>query len=59
MDESDEELVQQMDDEEEEAAGTGSASSNSSLSVYLRGPTSLPQAPLPHQRLVIRLEGKK
>ena len=37
VDESDEELVRQMDEEEEEgeAAHTGSASSDSSLSVYL------------------------
>ena len=49
MDESDEELVRQTDeeeglheDDEGEAAGTGSASSDSSSSVYLRGPASLP-----------------
>ena len=65
MDESDEELVRQTDeegpheDDELEAAGTGSASSDSSLSVYLRGPASLPQVPLPHQRPVIRPEGQK
>ena len=66
MDESDEELVRQADEEEGpheddewEAAGTGSASSDSSSSVYLRGPASLPQAPLPHQRPVIRPEGQK
>ena len=65
MDESDEELVRQTEEEEEEeeeegeAAGTGSASSNSSSSVYLRGPASLPQVPLPHQRPVIRPEGQK
>ena len=59
VDESDEELVRQTEEEEEEAAGTGSASSNSSLSVYLRGPASLPQVPLPHQRPVIRTEGQK
>ena len=66
MDESDDELVRQTDEEEGpheddelEAAGTGSASSDSSLSVYLRGPVSLPHVPLPHQRLVIHLEGQK
>ena len=62
MDESDEELVWQTDEEEEEegeAVGTGSASSDSSSSVYLRGPVSLPQVPLPHQRPMIRLEGQK
>ena len=66
VDESDEELVRQTDEEEGlheddklEAAGTGSASSDSSSSVYLRGPTSLPHVPLPHQRLVIRPEGQK
>ena len=49
VDESDEELVRQTDkeegpheDDESEAACTGSASSDSSLSVYLRGPVSLP-----------------
>jgi hypothetical protein len=65
--EDEEELVRQMDeereardeDDEEEAIGMGFASS-SSLSVYLQGPTSLPsQRSLPHQRLVIRLEGQK
>ena len=60
MDESDEELVRQTNEQEEgEAAGTGSAFSDSSLSVYLRGPVSLPQAPLPHQRSVILPEGQK
>ena len=66
MDESDEELVRQTDeeegpheDDESEAAGTDSASSDSSSSVYLRGPASLPQAPLPHQRPVIHPEGQK
>ena len=62
MDESDEELVRQTEEEEEEegeAAGAGSASSDSSSSVYLRGPASLPQVPLPHQRPVIRPEGQK
>ena len=68
MDESDEELVRQTEEEEEEeveeeeggeAVGTGSASSNSSSSVYLRGPASLPQVSLPHQRPVIRPEGQK
>ena len=61
VDESDEELVRQTEEEEEEgeATGTGSASSDSSSSVYLRGPASLPQVPLPHQRLVIRPEGQK
>ena len=61
MDESDEELVQQTDKEEKEgeAAGTVSASSDSSSSVYLRGPASLPQVSLPHQRPVIRPEGQK
>ena len=65
MDESDDELVRQTDEEEGpheddelEAAGMGSTSSDSSLSVYLRGPTSLPQVPLPHQRPVIRPEGQ-
>ena len=60
MDESDEELVRQTEEEEEEegeAAGMGSASSNSSSSVYLQGPVSLPQVPLPHQRPVICPEG--
>ena len=51
MDESNDELVRQTDKEEgpceeepedEEAAGTGFASSDSSSSVYLRGPASLP-----------------
>ena len=66
MDELDEELVWQTDeeegpheDDESKAAGTCSASSDSSSSVYLRGPMSLPQAPLPHQRLVIRPERQK
>ena len=66
VDESDGELVRQTDgeegpheDDESEAAGTGSASSNSSSSVYLRGPVSLPQVPLPHQRPMIRPEGQK
>ena len=66
VDESDEELVRQTDEEEGpqeddelEVAGTGSASSDSSSSVYLRGPASLPQVPLPHQRPVIRPEGQK
>ena len=64
VDELDEELVRQIDEEEgphkdDEAVGTGSASSDSSSSVYLRGPTSLTQVPLPHQRLVIRPEGEK
>ena len=66
VDESDDELVWQTDEEEGphednelEAAGMGSASFDSSLSVYLRGPASLPQVPLPHQRPVIRPEGQK
>ena len=66
VDESDDELVRQTDEEEGpheddelDAAGTGSASSDSSSSVYLRGPASLPQVPLPHQRPVIRPEGQK
>jgi len=66
VDESDDELVRQTDEEEGpheddelEAAGTGSASSDSSSSVYLRGPMSLPQVPLPHQRPVICPEGQK
>ena len=61
VDELDEELFRQTDQEEEdgEAVGTGSASSDSSSSVYLLGPASLPQAPLPHQRPVIRPEGQK
>ena len=63
VDKSDEELVWQTEEEEEEeegeATGTGSASSDSSSSVYLRGPASLPQVPLPHQRPVIRPEGQK
>ena len=66
MDESDEELVRQTDEEEGpheddelEVAGTGSASSDSSSSVYLRGPASLPQALLPHQHPVILPEGLK
>ena len=66
MDESDDELVRQTDEEEGpheddelEAAGTGSASSDSSSSVYLRGPTSFPQVLLPHQHLVIHPEGQK
>ena len=66
VDELDEELVRQTDEEEGphkddewEAAGMGSASSDSSLSVYLRGPVSLPQVPLPDQRLVIHPEGQK
>ena len=70
MDESDEELVRQTNEEEGphedespptpwEAAGMGSASSDSSSSVYLRGPVSLPQVSLPHQRPVIRPEGQK
>ena len=63
VDESDDELVLQMDeegphkDDKLEAAGTGSASSDSSSSVYLRGPTSLPQVPLPYQCPVIHPEG--
>ena len=66
MDESDDELVRQTDEEEGpheddelEAAGTGSASSDSSSSVYLRGPASLPQALLHHQRPVIHPKGQK
>ena len=66
VDELDEELVRQTDkeegpheDDESEAAGTGSVSSDSSSSVYLRGPASLPQVLLPHQRPVIRPEGQK
>ncbi|XP_066308659.1 uncharacterized protein [Miscanthus floridulus] len=66
VDETDEELVRQTDeeegpheDDESEAAGTDSASSDSSSSVYLRGPASLPQVSLPHQRPVIRPEGQK
>ena len=66
VDESDKELVWQMDkeegpheDDELEVAGTCSASSDSSLSVYLRGPASLPQVSLPCQRPVIRPEGQK
>ncbi|XP_066391729.1 uncharacterized protein [Miscanthus floridulus] len=66
VDESNDELVWQTDKEEElhednelEAAGTGSASSDSSSSVYLRGPTSLPHVPLPHQCPVIHPEGQK
>ena len=49
VDESDEELVRQTDeeegpheDDESEAVGTGFASSDSSSSVYLRGPASSP-----------------
>ena len=62
VDESDEMLVRQTDeegpheDDEWEAAGMGS---DSSSSVYLRGPMSLPQVSLPHQRPVIRPEGQK
>jgi len=65
MDESDDELVRQTDeegpheDDEWEAVDTGSTSSDSSSSVHLRGPVSLPQVPLPHQRPVIRPEGQK
>ena len=65
VDGSDEELVRQTDeegpheDDELETAGTGFASSDSSSSVYLRGPASLPQVPLPHQRPVICPEGQK
>ena len=66
MDESDEELVRQTneekrshEDDEGETAGTGSASFDSSSSVYLRGPTSLPQVLLPHRCPVIRPEGQK
>ena len=66
VDESDDELVRQTneedgphEDDELEAAGTGSASSDSSSSVYLQGPASLPHVPLPHQRPVIRPEGQK
>ena len=65
VDESNDELVWQTDedgpheDDKLEAAGTGSASSDSSSSVYLRGPSSLPQVPIPHQRPVIRPEGQK
>ena len=61
-----EELVQQTEEEEGpheddecEAAGTDSASSDSSSSVYLRRPMSLPQVSLPHQRPVIHPEGEK
>ena len=66
VDKSDGELVRQTDEEEGpheddelEAAGTGSASFDSSSSVYLRRPASLPQVPLPQQRLVIRPKGEK
>ena len=65
VDESDEELDRQTDeegpheDDKGEAAGTSSASSDSSSSVYLRGPASLPQVPLPHQRPVICPKGQK
>ena len=64
-DELDEELVRQTGEEEgaheddDEAVGTGSASSSSSLIVYLRGPASLPQVPHPERRPVIRPEGQK
>ena len=66
VDESNDELVRQTDEEEGphkddelETVGMGSASSDSSSSVYLRGPTSLPQVPLPHQRPVICPKGQK
>jgi len=62
----DDKLVRQMDEEEgahegegtHEEDGTGSASSGSS-NVYLRGSTSLPPIPLPHQHPMIRPEGQK
>ena len=66
VDESDDELVRQTNEEEGlheddklEAVGTGSASSDSSSSVYLRGLASLPHVLLPHQRPVIHPEGQK
>jgi hypothetical protein len=62
----DEELVRQTDevdrglhqDDEDEPVGTGSASAGSSRP-YLRGPSSLPPVPLPHQRPVLHPEGQK
>jgi hypothetical protein len=55
--------VRQTDDEvaqeEEEAVVVGFASSGSS-SVYLRGPASLPQRPIPpHRCPLIRANGEK
>ena len=48
-----------QEDDEDEAIAGGSASSSSS-SVYLRGPASLPQRPIPHERRpLIRPEGEK
>ena len=54
-----EDAEEAQEDEEEEATAGGSASSSSS-SVYLRGPASLPQRPIPRERRpLIRPEGEK
>ena len=53
----DAEEAQENDDEE---ATTGGFASSSSSSVYLRGPMSLPQRPIPRERRpLIRPEGEK
>lgn len=66
VDELDEELVRKTgeeegaDEDDDEAVGTGSASSSASSGVYLRGPASLPQRPIPRERRpLIQPEGKK
>ena len=57
------EEAQEQDEEaedEEEAQQTGSGSAASGSSVYLRGPASLPERPIPRERRpVIRPEGEK
>jgi hypothetical protein len=67
-DEEEEEDVSQGDNEvqhgdeeveEDEAAGGGSTSSGDA-GIYLRGPASLPQRPIPpHRRPVIRPDGER
>lgn len=57
--EDDEEAQEEAQEDEEEATAGGSASS-STPSVYLRGPASLPQRPIPRERRpLIRPEGEK
>jgi hypothetical protein len=53
-------LSSSEDEEGEGAHEEGACSASSSLSsVYLRGPASLPQVPLPHRSPLIRPEGNK
>ena len=54
-----EEAHEEAQEEDEEAQQTGSGSTASGSSVYLRGPTSLPQRPiLRERRPMIRPEGE-